>query len=76
MSKTPKWDKWCEIVQEVSAAREKLQKHQKKILNAVQEDMNLPGKDNTERILEEETDLDLMYRTLQPLLNSISEDEL
>ena len=48
MKGTPNWDKWCKIATELSRTTEAMDKHQRKIINAIQEDMNKPGKDHTE----------------------------
>ena len=74
MNDTPNWDKWCKIVTELSRTTEAMDKHQRKIINAIQEDMNKPGKDHTESILEAQTDLTTLKTLLQPLLKTIEEE--
>jgi len=57
----------------VRITSEKLDREQKYIINAVQDDMNKPGPDNTNTVLEEVTDLDKMQEIVQPLVNLIEE---
>lgn len=68
-SNTPKWDMLCSVNTELQRAREKMVKHQNKILFMV--DMNL----NTQQILEDHTDLELVKEALKPLVKLAKELE-
>ena len=68
---TPQWNNWCVIFNKLSHAREELIKHQNDVMKLVQDDMNKPGKDNTEKILEKNIDLELLKEILKPLINAV-----
>lgn len=70
-SNTPKWDKFCEVATAISSAKEHIRKQQNYVMNAIQTDMNTPGKDNTNAILESETDLEKLLEIVQPIINGI-----
>lgn len=68
-SDTPKWDTFCKMFDEVHKVRRVMEKEQYRMVNAIQTDMNIPGPDNTSRILEEHIDLKLVWEILQPLFS-------
>ena len=75
MNNTPEWTLWCSIFTELKIIHEKMKSHENFILSLVQHDLNIPGKDRTEEILEKHTDLTYLKENLQPLLNAISKLE-
>ena len=73
MNNTPKWNKFCQVHTMLQTVRERTLGEQKRIINEAQADMNKPGKDNTEEILERETDLTTLKEILKPLLDLIED---
>ena len=71
MSNTPNWDKFCEFSVAINTAKEQIDRRQKWIMSVIQHDMNTPGEDNTDKILEDEANFKALLEIAQPVMDTL-----